>query len=197
MHYQTNNYNFKNLKMKRIIFLLTISGFIFLLQGCGGVGSNPKTTLNAFFDAMSKKDIPAVRKLTTADSKGMIDMMEKGLQMANEKDKTEKYDKQRMEIGEALIEGDKAIIPIKDKVSGESSKFILKKEDGSWKVAFDMGSIMEMANDKMKEKGFNADSLSKMMDEMKNINIDSLTKSFDKSPGSIDSLKELLKKIKK
>jgi hypothetical protein len=102
-----------------------------------------------------------------------------------------------MEIGDALVEGDKATIPIKDKISGESSKFVLKKEGGSWKVAFDMGSIMEMATDKMKEKGFNADSLSKMMDELKKMNIDSLAESFDKSPGSIDSLKEALKKIKK
>jgi hypothetical protein len=183
--------------MKRIFFLWAFTGFVFLLQGCGGVGSNPKTTLNAFFDAMIKKDIPEVRKLTTSDSKGMIDMMEKGMQMAKETNETEKYDKQRMDIGEAIIEGNKATIPIKDKVSGESSKFILKKEGGSWKVAFDMGSIMEMASDKMKEKGFNADSLSKMMDEIKNMNIDSLTKNFDKNPGSIDSLKEALKRIKK
>jgi hypothetical protein len=185
------------IKMKKALSVILFFGCVFFIFGCKNTGNDPKTTLNAFFDAMSKKDMEAVRKLTTADSKGMIDMMEKGMQMAKGNNETEKYDKQRMEIGDALVEGDKATIPIKDKISGESSKFVLKKEGGSWKVAFDMGSIMEMATDKMKEKGFNADSLSKMMDELKKMNIDSLAESFDKSPGSIDSLKEALKKIKK
>lgn len=185
---------YKNNTMKKALFLLLYLGFVFV--GCNSTGSDPKATLNAFFDAMSKQDIEAAKKLTTSESKGMIEMMEKGMQMAKQTDQSEKYDKQRMEIGEVLIEGDEATIPVKDKISGESSKFILKKEEGNWKVAFDMASMMEMANDKMKEKGFNEDSLSKMMQEMKDMNIDSLTKSFDKSPGAIDSLKEALKKMK-
>ena len=180
--------------MKKVLLFLIFCGFVFV--GCNSTGNDPKATLNAFFDAMAKQDIEAAKKLTTAESKGMIEMMEKGMQMAKQTNQTEKYDKQRMEIGEALVEGDKATIPIKDKISGESSKFILKKEGGIWKVAFDMASIMEMANDKMKEKGLNEDSLSKMMQEMKDMNIDSLRKSFDESPGAIDSLKEALIKMK-
>lgn len=183
--------------MKKAFNVVMFFGLVLMLFGCNSTGGDPKTTLNAFFDAMAKKDIAAVRKLTTADSKGMIDMMEKGLQMANQQNETDKYDKQRMEIGEALIEGSKATIPIKDKVSGESSKFILKKEEGNWKVAFDMASIMEMAGDKMKDNGINADSLSKIMNEMQKLNIDSLTKSFNVNPGTLDSLKNVLKKINK
>ena len=179
--------------MKKVLNIVTFFGLVLMMFGCSIPGGDPKTTLNAFFDAMSKKDIAAVRKLTTADSKSMIDMMEKGLQMANQQNETDKYDKQRMEIGEALIEGSKATIPIKDKVSGQSSKFILKKEEGNWKVAFDMASIMEMAGDKMKDNGINADSLSKIMNEMQKLNIDSLTKSFNINPGTLDSLKNLLK----
>ena len=56
-----------------------------------------------------------------------------------------------------------------------------------------MASIMEMAGDKMKDNGINADSLSKIMNEMQKLIIDSLTKSFNINPGTLDSLKNLLK----
>jgi len=183
--------------MKNRFTNILFACFVFFITSCNNTSNDPKVTLNAFLDAMYKKDMVAINKLTTADSKGMIEMMEKGMQMASDNKETEKYDKQRMEIGESIIEGDKATIPIKDKNSGESSKFILKKEGGIWKVAFDMASIMEMANEKMKEKGFNADSLSTMMDEMKTMNLDSLAKSFKNNPAFIDSLQEALEKIKK
>jgi hypothetical protein len=51
--------------------------------------------------------------------------------------------------------GDKATVPVKDKKSGETTDFLLKKEDGEWKVAFDMATLMDMANKKMKEHGMN------------------------------------------
>jgi len=71
------------------------------------------------------------------------------------------------------------------------------KENGEWKVAFDKASIMEMATDKMKEKGVSPDSLYKSMDELKNINIDSLKEGIDKGIQALDSAKQLLESIKK
>jgi hypothetical protein len=53
--------------------------------------------------------------------------------------------------------------------------FTLKKEKGDWKVAFDKATMMGNAMEKMNEKGINVnDSLSKAMDELKDMNIDSL-----------------------
>ena len=42
---------------------------------------------------------------------------------------------------------------MKDKKSGETTDFTLKKESGDWKVAFDKSTLMEMAQKKMKEHG--------------------------------------------
>lgn len=58
-------------------------------------------------------------------------------------------------MGDATITGDRATVPVKDKKSGETTDFLLKKESGDWKVAFDMATLMDMANKKMKEHGMN------------------------------------------
>lgn len=74
-----------------------------------------------------------------------------------------------MEFGDAMIVGDKATVPVKDKISGETTNFTLKKEDGDWKVAFDKLTMTELGKEKMKgKKELNnmADSSKKMMQEM-------------------------------
>ena len=182
--------------MKKIFITVALVSSVFLMAGCGSAG-DPKATLSAFFDAMSKKDMAAARKLSTADSKSMLDMMEKGLQMSTDNTETEKYDKSKMEIGEPTIDGDKATIAVKEKGSDETVNFTLKKESGAWKVAFDKASIMEMATDKMNEKGVSIDSLRESMKELKNINIDSLKEGIDKGIQALDSAKQLLESIKK
>ncbi|MBL0358552.1 MAG: DUF4878 domain-containing protein [Chitinophagaceae bacterium] len=182
--------------MKKLFMAAAILSSAILFTGCGGSGGDPKAALSAFFDAMEKKDIEAARKLATADSKSMIDMMEMGLKMAKDNKESDKFDKSKMEFGEAKIEGDKATVPVKDKKSGESTNFTLKKEEGKWKVAFDKASIMQMATDKMQEKG-GMDSLNNAMDELKNINIDSVKEGINKGMEALDSASKMLDKMKK
>ena len=80
------------------------------------------------------------------------------------------YDKNNMEYGDAVITGDKATVPVKDKKSGETTNFTLKKEGGDWKVAFDKATMTQMATDKMKSKGMDMnsgmDSAQKMMNDI-------------------------------
>ena len=182
--------------MKKLFMAIALASSVFLIAGCSS-GGDPKTTLSAFFDAMSKKDIAAARKLSTEDSKSMLDLMEKGLTTQQDNAETDKYDKSKMEIGEPKIDGDKATIAVKEKGSDETVNFTLKKESGSWKVAFDKASIMEMATDKMNEKGVSIDSIRESMKELKNINIDSLKEGIDKGIQALDSAKQLLESIKK
>jgi len=183
--------------MKKLFMAFAIAvGTVFFI-GCGGSAGDPKATLTSFFDALSKKDIEGARKLATADSKQMLDMMEMGMKMDKGNTESEKYDKSRMEIGEPKIDGDKATVAVKDKKEGESVNFTLKKEQGTWKVAFDKASIMQMATDKMAEKGMNTDSLKNAMDEMKNINIDSVKEAIDKGKDALDSAKKVLESLKK
>jgi outer membrane murein-binding lipoprotein Lpp len=170
---------------KLLVAAIALSGLF--ITGCNSTDKNdPKAVLMSFFDALQKKDIAAARKLATAESKTMLDMMEMGMKMGDKKEDDGKYKKEDMEFGDPKIEGDKATIAVKEKKSGESTNFTLKKEDGGWKVAFDKSSMMNMGMEKMQEKGMDVDStIDKGLDKLKEMNVDSLS----------DKLKESMKKL--
>ncbi|HXS54640.1 MAG TPA: DUF4878 domain-containing protein [Hanamia sp.] len=141
--------------MKKIIVII-VTAFAFFISGCksGANGENPKEVLNHFFSDISKKDFTDAKKYSTQDSEGMISMMEMGMQQMNN-DHADKMMQMvnNMQMGDATISGDSATVPVTDKKSGESTDFLLKKENGNWKVAFDMSTLMNMANKKMMEHG--------------------------------------------
>jgi len=180
--------------MKKLLMgAVVLSSVLMFSCNSGADKSDPKAVLISFFDALAKKDISAARKLATAESKSMLDMMEMGMKMGDDKKDDGKYDKEKMEFGDAKIEGDKATVAVKEKTSGETTNFTLKKEDGAWKVAFDKSSMMNMGMDKMKEKGMDADStINNGMDKLKNMNMDSLN---DKVKESMEKLEEATKKL--
>ena len=172
-----------------IVLLSTVSFF-----GCKSGGGDPKAVLGQFFTALSKDDMEGARKLATKDSKQMIDFMEMGMKMGKDKKESDKFKPDNMEIGEAKIDGDKAVVPVKEKTTGETLNYNLKKEDGGWKVAFDKASVMSMGKDKMDEKGINAaDSINAAMDKLKDINIDSLKDGMKKGMDALDTLKKAMK----
>lgn len=178
--------------MKKI-FLAAIVFTAICFSSCKSGGGDPKAVLSEFFQALADKNMEKARKLSTADSKSMLDMMEMAMKTEN-KEETQKYDKTNMEYGEAKIDGDMATVPVKEKTSGETLNYTLKKESGSWKVAFDKASIMSMGMDKMKEKGVDmSDSLD--AEEMKNMNIDSLKEGLKKGSQTLDSLAKAMEKM--
>ena len=181
--------------MKKILMGAVVITSVFFFASCNSAGSgDPKSVLISFFDALTKKDISGARKLATAESKSMLDMMEMGMKMGGDKKDDGKYDKEKMEFGDAKIEGDKATVAVKDKSSSETTNFTLKKEGGAWKVAFDKSSMMNMGMDKMKDKGMDVDStINNGMDKLKNMNMDSLG---DKMKEGLDKLKEATDKLK-
>lgn len=181
--------------MKKFLFALLLSPIFF--TGCNSGGGDPKAVLSQFFAALSKKDMVAARKLATEESKSMLDMMESAMKMAKDDAKdNDKFDPKSMEIGEPKIDGDKATVPVKEIKSGESLNYILKKENGSWKVAFDKASMMNMGMEKAAEKGINpADSINKAMDELKDLNVDSLKDGMKKGMEALDSVNKELKKM--
>lgn len=189
--------------MKKIIaavLVCTLTLFVFSCKNAGG--GDPKLVLSEFFDALAKKDLSKARTLATAESKQMLDLMEMGLKAEKNEDLA-KYDRSKMEFGESKIDGDKATVAVKELSSGETVNYPLKKEGGAWKVAFDKSSLMTIGMDKMNEKGINPlDSMSKGieevqkgLDEMKNVNIDSLSKELKKI--NVDSIAQELKKLQK
>lgn len=174
--------------MKKIILAVAVMSTAFLFS-CKSGGSDPKAVLSSFFEALSKKDIAGARKLATEDSKSMLDMVEMGMKMSTDTKETEKYDKNNMEFGEVKIEGDKATVPVKEKKSGETLNYSLKKVNGEWKVAFDKSSVMSMGMEKLNEKGVDAGAeVNKAMDELKNVNADSLKAGLEEANKMLDSM---------
>lgn len=149
--------------MKKLILSVCAIAIVAAI-GCksgGASSSDPKATLMNFFEAMSKKDLAAARKLATKESESMFSMMEMGMKMAEnmkskEADEFKKFEPGKMEFGETKIEGDKATVPVTYKDEKETANFILKKQDGAWKVAFDKASMSEMGGEKMKDSGVDA-----------------------------------------
>lgn len=193
------------LTFKKLLFMkkLVVALFAFCAIGMSSCntsgGGDPKAVLTAFFDAMAKKDIAAARKLATAESKSMFDLMEMGMKMQDTLDDKikEQYDKKNMAIGEPKIEGDKATVNVKETKSGESVNFILKKEAGNWKVALDMATMMGMGVDKIKEKGMSREEMEKMnteMEKFKTMSADSLKMMMEKGMQAMDSMKSMMEK---
>ena len=181
--------------IKKMIMLLLIVACVAQISCKNTTSGDPKQTLTSFFEAMQKKDMAAARKLATADSKAILDMWEK--QMNTTMSESEKYDKSKVEIGEAKIDGNNATVAVKEKTSGESVNFPLQKEDGDWKVSFNMGSLMRMGVEKMQEKGINlSDSLGNVMEQLKGINLDSLQKEMKKGGKDWDSAMKILEGLK-
>jgi Domain of unknown function (DUF4878) len=151
--------------MKKLMNVFVIAAaFTMITVSCknGGVSNDPKAVLVAFFERMSKKDIDGAAKLATKDSKTTMDMMKKGMEMAEKmKDQMPKDEKdpaaefKNVEIGEAKINGDAATVAFKNKKQNASFDFPLKKEDGGWKVDFSMATLMKMGMD-AKNKGMDA-----------------------------------------
>jgi hypothetical protein len=160
--------------------------------------------LSNFFDAISKKDFTTVKKLTTKDSEGMMGMMQMAMEKMPDTSETMKFNKENLEIGDAAINGDMATVPVKEKKSGETTDFTLKKEDGSWKVAFDKSTLMGMAQKKMKEHGMGGIMNHGMNDSLNNINgnsmpdMDSVSKEdIQKAQKMMDSANKMLNDAKK
>lgn len=181
--------------MKKILLFL-IPIIMLATAGCKSTTGNPQDVLNHFLDALNRKDIQDAKKYTTKDSEGMLGMIEMGMKNVQDSSKNEIYDKKNMEMSSPVIDGDKATIHVKDKQSGEGSDFVLKKESGDWKVAFDKSTLMNMAQDKMKEKGFDQ----KLPDGLKNgdMSMDSLQKAIKEIPKEdMDRAKKMMDSLMK
>lgn len=190
----------KKMRMRKLL-AATVVLLSFCIFSCKNTSTgDPKTVLMSFFDAMAKKDIATARKLATADSKQMFDIMEAGMKMAGniEDDKTnEQFDRSKMEVGEPKIDGDRATVNVKETKGGEAVDFVLKKENGSWKVAMDMATLTGIGMQKMKEKGINEEDMQQMKQELekfRNMDADSMKQLMNKGKQVFDSLNKELKK---
>jgi len=196
--------------MKKIFsFLLLAIAMGSISTGCGGGGmsnASPKEVLVAFFEKLSKKDIEGATKLATKDSKATMDMMKKGLDMAekmkdqikDKEDPTEEF--KNMEVGEAKINGDNATVAVKNKKKEEEVEFPLKKEDGAWKVDFSMATLMKMGMDqKNKHNAMDGEDSMRGMEGVDSASIQEGLKVMDSALKKVDpkKLEETMKALEK
>ncbi len=203
--------------MKYILSLLTV----LVLVGCKGDMATPKGTVTAFIEAMKKGDIEGVKKLITKSDLSLLNtaeslaktfgqdaaaMTEKIKKEFIEKSKTVSYT-----VKDEKINGDKAEVNVEVKESGNTTTqpFQLLKEDGNWKISFtSTGLNMAGKDGNMNNENINiADSIKKGMEQLKNINPDSLkammTEGFEKlkdikekNPEAVKKMEEMLKRLK-
>lgn len=179
--------------MKKVL-LAAFAAVLIMFTSCKS-GGDPKAVLSEFFTKLGKKDLEGARKLATTDSKQMLDLMEMGMKSADTKD-FDKFAEGKMEYGEAKIDGDKATVPVKELSNGETTNYILKKEGGAWKVAFDKATMMEIGTQKMNEGGVNmSDSIANAIDQIKQMDTDSLADALKEGSKAMDSAAKELEKL--
>ena len=190
--------------MKKILILL-ISAFVLILAGCQSnkTANDPKEVLDHFFEALAKKDVTEARKYVTKDSEGMMGMVEMGMKNVGDSSPAMIYKKENMIMGDPVINGDRATIGVTDKKTKEETDFVLKKENGDWKVAFDKSTLMEMAREKMKEHGLNGIGMDSL--NIDQADLDSIQKQYNnldtaekqKINKIMDSAENILEKMQK
>lgn len=196
---------------KTTAVLLSALGVMAILVSCKGkdmASADPKTVLTQFMERLAKKDIAGASKLATKESQATMNMVKMGMGMA---EKMKGYDKEskeigpmaifnNVEIGDAKIDGETALVPFKHKTKGTSFDFPLKKEDGAWRVDFNIAALRTLGmrqgaaglggDDFIKDSlDFNTEDMQKGLKE-----VDSLMKSID--PKKIEDLKKALEGLK-
>ncbi|WP_114792066.1 DUF4878 domain-containing protein [Niabella yanshanensis] len=175
-----------------------------LLISCGSVTSNdPNAVLQEFFEHLAKKDIDGASKYVTSDSKPTMQMMKKGLDMAEKmKDSLPQSDPmkdfQDVVIEPARIMGDSAFVLVKSKTQQRpEAEFKLLKESNGWKVDFTMSTLMRMGMKSVQNQGDEIrDSINVNSEEIqKGMKMaDSVLKNMD--PKVLDDIQKKLDNLK-
>jgi hypothetical protein len=141
------------MKLKKIIPFLLLASLV--LFGCNFNSDDPSEVLGDFFTAMSRRNFEDARRMATVESKSMIDMME--LAVKTNPDEMGRFDLRMMALGDPVVNGDKATVPVTDRSNGEVMDFPLKRIDNAWKVRFEEEVILDISTQKMKNSSIEFD----------------------------------------
>lgn len=179
--------------MKKAFLSLAAAAFITVaIIGCkGGTGSDPKATAAAFMDAMKNKDWDGAEKLGTKDTKTFLETLKSMMSMAEsmgKKNDDMSFDKdwkgKTVTYSDAKIDGDNATVTMLAD-GKEQMPISLKKEDGSWKVAFDKATLMKQATDKMGDIK-NSGEMQSADSTLQNMDIKGMQDSVTKAMGNVN-----------
>ncbi len=149
---------------------------IILLVSCNSENKNdPKSVTKQFFSAMQTANFEEAQKFATKDSKMTLQLAQMAMSFSGKNKDTllQEISKHSLDYGEPVINGDEATIDVtvdkKQKID-----FTLKKEEGLWKMALDLNTLMKMGMGKMEEKGVSQDEMEKIKKEVDELNVDSM-----------------------
>jgi hypothetical protein len=183
-----------------LILLITL-----LFAACRASDSNsPSAVLTSFFELLSRKDVDGAARLTTEDGQYAIAMIRKGIEWSGKlrdpesaADSTKPFS--NLKIGEAVIEGNTASVPVSLKSEKKVlTHFKLFKTAENWKVALTMENLAALGQRKLKNDA------ELIMDSTHNLNpqdiqhsmelADSILRNMD--PGKVDEIQKNLEKHK-
>lgn len=174
-----------NRTMKKIIVACTFLSFII---GCSTNDvRGPEQVLASFADAIAVKDFPKAKTYCTPESRAIMGTM--GIMGVKwEETLVKKFDSNKIEFGTATVTGDDAMVPVKLKTSGGIVNIPMKKISGEWKVSLNTESVMDIANEKIREKagGFTDSIRTKAKDALNKIDVNAIKKKINTT---LDSLK--------
>ena len=187
--------------MKNIFICCTLAIMLF---GCSTNSGSPKGTVTAFIETLKKGDIEGIKKLITKSDVSLLEFAEKmgntfgqgkNIQEDMRKEFMDKSKNISFDVKDEKIEGDNATVnvAITQDAKTTTQPFRLLKEDGSWKVSLtSTGLNMAGKEGDLNNPNINmADTLKKGMEQLKNINTDSLQKLMNEG---MEKLKEMQKK---
>jgi hypothetical protein len=160
--------------MKKM-FLSLMLGLMAVITACNSGGGDPKTAAKNFFEALKTMNIDEAAKYATKESKIFLDLMKTGVNRSPKNIDLLKaeFGKHKVEYSEAAINGDQATITVT--VDGkDKTDFRLKKEEGQWKVAFDLSTLMKTGMEKMEEKGASEAEMKEAGEALKQLDSGSL-----------------------
>ncbi len=183
-----------------LILLITL--FFAACRSSGPHG--PNAVFNSFIESLSKNDLNGAARLTTEDSRHLIDMIRRGMEWSEKlRDRGSATDSTKvfsnLEVGEALISGNTATIPVRLKSEKRVlTQFKLIKTGENWKVALTLENLAALGRHKPKN---DADLI---MDSTHNLNpqdiqhsmelADSILRNMD--PGKVEEIQKNLEKHK-
>ena len=122
--------------------LLSVLCVAFIAPGCSGQassaqsGTSPTATMNAYYDALKKKDVEAVKKTV---SRGYLELLESAGVSAERafQPMMDRLPAARPAIRNEKIDGDRATLEMRSEEGGRWDTIAFVKEDGAWKIALD------------------------------------------------------------
>lgn len=173
--------------------LATVLLFMLVFNSCKTKATDPNSAAKGFTEALMNDDFDAAEDFATRESHSTLEMLKSAKQMSEPSGSQESMNIMKAAVGKtvtysnAKMDGtDRAIISVMAN-GKEVTPLILKKEEGFWKVAYDIASIMDGERLNLRDKSLpfteQSDSFITNLAKMN----DSIEDAYNKARKDLDS----------